>query len=97
MVRIKWLGVAKSDLKEIFDYISSDSKSYAKVQVERILVKIEALKAHTRMGKVNQDLKRKDTREIIEGNYRIIYKIITYNEIHILMIHHGARSLSKRI
>lgn len=49
------------------------------------------------MGKVNQDLKRKDTREIIEGNYRIIYKIITYNEIHILMIHHGARSLSKRI
>ncbi|WP_374443481.1 type II toxin-antitoxin system RelE/ParE family toxin [Epilithonimonas sp.] len=36
-------------------------------------------------------------REIIEGNYRIIYRIISENEVHILMVHHGARDLIRRI
>lgn len=34
MVQIRWLKEAKDDLKEIFDYISSDSVRYAKLQVD---------------------------------------------------------------
>ena len=36
-------------------------------------------------------------REIFEGDYRIIYRIVSIEEIHILLIHHGARDLNKRI
>ena len=39
----------------------------------------------------------KDLKLIIEGNYRIIYKIVGKKRIDILLIHHGARSLKKRI
>lgn len=97
MVRIKWLKSAQTDLKEIHDYISLDSKRYAKLQVERIYQKIQILQLQPLIGKQVKEIKNTTIRELVEGNYRIIYKIISYNVIHILMIHHGARDLSKRI
>ena len=36
MVRINWTFQAKEDLKAIAEYISKDSKSYAKLQVIRL-------------------------------------------------------------
>ncbi len=38
MVEIKWSKQALSDLKIIFDYISNDSKRYAKVTVDQIFM-----------------------------------------------------------
>jgi len=35
-------------------------------------------------------------RELIEGNYRIIYKIVNEYQIDILTIHHSARDLKRR-
>ncbi|MEA3447449.1 MAG: type II toxin-antitoxin system RelE/ParE family toxin [Bacteroidota bacterium] len=35
-------------------------------------------------------------RELIEGNYRIIYRIVKEDQINILTIHHAARDLRKR-
>ena len=35
-------------------------------------------------------------RELIEGNYRIVYKIVNKYLIDILTVHHAARDLSKR-
>lgn len=97
MVRIKWLKSVKTDLQEIHDYISLDSKRYAKLQVERIYQKIQILKFQPLIGKQVKEIKNTAIKELVEGNYRIIYKIVSYDSLHILMIHHGARDLSKRI
>ncbi|MEX0813330.1 MAG: type II toxin-antitoxin system RelE/ParE family toxin [Chitinophagales bacterium] len=97
MVQIKWLKTAKRDLKEIHDYISIDSKRLARLQVERIKDKTTLLKSHIGLGKIVEEVRIPEVREIIEGNYRIIYKIIHPKEIHILMVHHSARDLSKRV
>jgi len=97
MVRIKWLVSAKNDLKEIYNYISLDSKRYAKLQVERIQDKTEILKTQIEIGKIVDEIGDPKIREIVEGNYRIIYKIISKNELHILMVHHRARDLNSRI
>lgn len=97
MVRIKWLISAKLDLKEIYDYISHDSKRYAQLQIIKIQTKTEIIKSNVFIGKPVSETNDKSTREIIEGNYRIIYKIVSEDEIHILMIHHGARDLIRRI
>jgi mRNA-degrading endonuclease RelE of RelBE toxin-antitoxin system len=35
-------------------------------------------------------------RELVEGNYRIIYKIIDKEKIDILTVHHSARDLNRR-
>jgi addiction module RelE/StbE family toxin len=97
MVRIKWLVSAKNDLKEIYDYISFDSKRYAKLQLERIQNSTEILKTQIEIGKIVDEIGDPKIREIVEGNYRIIYKIISKNELHILMVHHGARDLKRRM
>lgn len=97
MVRIKWLKSAKDDLKEIYDYISLDSKRYARFQIEKIQAKTQILKTHINIGKVVEEFGEEFVREIVEGNYRIIYKIVAANQVHILMVHHGARDLHKRI
>ena len=97
MVQIKWLKSAKIDLKEIYDFISLDSKRYAKHQVEKIQSKTEILKTGIIIGKKVSEIDDEKVREIFEGNYRIIYRIISEDEIHILLVHHGAKDLIKRI
>ena len=97
MVQIKWLKSAKNDLKEIYDFISLDSRRYAKHQVEKIQSKTNILKTGTIIGKKVSEIDDEKVREIFEGNYRIIYRIISEDEIHILLIHHGAKDLLKRI
>lgn len=97
MVRIKWLRSAKIDLKEIYDFISLDSKRYARFQIEKIQNKTEILKTGMIIGKRVSEIDNVNVREIFEGNYRIIYRIISKNEIHILLVHHGAKDILQRM
>ena len=46
--------------------------------------------------KLKKQIENKKIRELIEGNYRIIHKIVSENQIDILTIHHSARDLTKR-
>lgn len=97
MVKIIWLEEAKADLKDIYDYISRDSARYAKHQVEKIFNRSLILKNHLHAGKMVSEINKPETREIIEGNYRIIYRIVSESRVDILMVHHGSRNLSKRL
>src|SRR5690554_8211061 len=96
MVRINWTFQAKSDLKNIAEFISKDSKLYAKRQVLKIRKRSEILKSHKYSGRKVPEIQNEDIREIFEGNYRIIYKIENKNRIDILTIHHTASDFRKR-
>ena len=96
MVRINWTPQARDDLKSIAEYISSDSVRYAKLQVVKIRTRTKILKSHIKSGKIVTEINDKNIRELIEGNYRIIYKIVSENQIDILTIHHSARDLTRR-
>ncbi len=97
MVQITWVRAAKIDLKEIYNYISKDSRKYAKFQVLKIEETIKSLETNPELGKHIRNAENLTIREIVEGHYRIIYKIISKDKIDILMIHHGARDLSRRL
>lgn len=47
-------------------------------------------------GKVVAEINQKEIREIIEGRYRIIYKIVSPTRIDILTVLHSARDLIRR-
>jgi addiction module RelE/StbE family toxin len=96
MVQIEWTIAAKNDLKSISDYISKDSPKYARRQIYSIYQKVETLKKLSIAGKVVNEFNDETIREIIEGNYRIIYKQECTEKIYILTIHHGARDLIRR-
>jgi toxin ParE1/3/4 len=97
MVQINWTFQAKDDLKAIAEYISRDSVRYAKMQVVKIRSRTKVLKSHINIGKVVSEIGDEKVRELIEGNYRIIYKIISQDQIDILTIHHSARDLKRRV
>jgi toxin ParE1/3/4 len=45
-------------------------------------------------GKMVPEFLLPELRELIEGNYRIIYRIVSEERIDILTIHHSSRLLS---
>jgi len=93
MVQIRWTFQAKDDLKAIAEYIKIDSIRYAKLQVIRIKTRTHILKSHPQAGRVVPEIESEEIRELIEGNYRIIYKIVSNSIVDILTIHHSARDL----
>ncbi|MFN7791804.1 MAG: type II toxin-antitoxin system RelE/ParE family toxin [Cyclobacteriaceae bacterium] len=96
MVQIKWTKLAVNDLKGIYAYIALDSEKYAKIQVLRIRNRPSILSKHPLAGKPVKEYKSSTYREIIEGRYRIVYKVIDKNRVDILTIHQSARILTRR-
>ncbi len=96
MVRINWTFQAKEDLKSIMEFISKDSKRYAKLQVLRIKYRTCILNSQIYLGKIVPEIDKQNIRELVEGRYRIIYKIVSKNQIDILTVHHSVRDLTKR-
>ncbi|GGE42781.1 type II toxin-antitoxin system RelE/ParE family toxin [Psychroflexus planctonicus] len=96
MVRINWTFQAKNDLKDIADYISKDSKLYAKRQFLKIRSRTDILKSQSYSGRMVTEIQDENIREIFEGNYRIIYRVVNENRVDILTVHHSSRDLRKR-
>lgn len=93
MVKIIWTDLAVEDLKSIHDYISKDSKSYANKFVERLLLKVDQLEEFPNLGRKVPEFNLEYIRELIAGNYRIVYKV-NANHIGIVRIHHSASQLN---
>ncbi|WP_406650256.1 type II toxin-antitoxin system RelE/ParE family toxin [Marinoscillum sp.] len=94
MVKINWTQQAKSDLISIGEYIGQNSKKYARIQIHRIRERTRQLREHPNSGREVPELENPRIRELILGNYRIIYCIVSDKRIDILTVHHSARLLS---
>ena len=88
MVRIVWDHEARTDLKDIYDYIKVDSAEYAKSVVVRIRASTKALSRQREIGRIVPELEDPSIREIIQGNYRIIYQIANKQLIRIIAVIH---------
>jgi toxin ParE1/3/4 len=94
MVKITWTQRSLDDLKSIAEYISKDSVKYAALTIEKIIDVTKYIENNPRIGRMVPEVGRNDKiREIIFGNYRIIYKISTTETINILTVHHSAKRL----
>jgi toxin ParE1/3/4 len=93
MVQINWTEQAVFDLKDIKFYISKDSKYYAQKTIAHIRFRTQILKTFPKSGRIIPEIEVENYRELIEGNYRILYKIVNETRIDILSIFHSARSL----
>jgi addiction module RelE/StbE family toxin len=92
MVKIIWTELAIEDLKSIHFYISQDSKIYADRFVNKLVSRVKQLHNHPQSGRVVPEFHIETIRELIEGNYRIIYEIKP-DFIGIARVHHSARQL----
>ena len=93
MVQIIWVEKAINDLNEIAEYIAKESPRYADMVVDNIMDKTQLLKEYPEIGRIVPEINQPHIRELIEGNYRIIYEIIDKDTIELLTIHHSAKLL----
>jgi len=93
MVKLVWTELSTADLKEIFDYIAKDSVLYASITVNKIYHRAQDIVDNPYLGRVVPEINVKVIREVIIGNYRIVYKVISEYKVDILRVYHSARLL----
>ena len=93
MVEISWTRTALKDLREIHNFISNDSDFYADRQILRFMERVEILIKFPLLGRVVPEKEDETIRELIEGNYRIFYKLVSKTQIHILRIHSSSKQI----
>lgn len=81
------------DLRAIYDYVFLDSPKYADRLINKIVERGYVLEQHPGIGRKVPEFDNELIRELIEGNYRIIYRIESEKQIGIARIHHAARLL----
>jgi toxin ParE1/3/4 len=93
MVKLIWTDQAIDDLDNVGEYIAENSERYAKLTIQKIFERTDVLKSFPRAGRIVPEKNEENVRELVEGNYRIIYEIISENLIYILTVYHSARDL----
>jgi toxin ParE1/3/4 len=89
MVEIRWTLQSLEDIENIAEFIAKDSEKYAKIQVQRFFDCVEILRTQPILGRKVQEIENIEIRELIIGNYRIIYRLVSEIQIDILTIHHS--------
>ncbi|MBF9253215.1 type II toxin-antitoxin system RelE/ParE family toxin [Pontibacter sp. 172403-2] len=93
MVKIVWAERAIDDLTSIAEYSSRYSENYASSIVLKLFNKANVLKTMPKAGRIVPEKNDEKVRELIEGNYRIIYEIRGEDRIEVLPVHHSSRPL----
>ena len=94
MVEVRWTVQAKDDIENIAEYIARDSEKYAEIQVQRFLEATEILTTFPKTGRIVPETDIETIRELIVGNYRIMYAVVSNTQVDILTVHHSKRLLS---
>jgi len=92
MGRLRWTAQAVKDVETICEFIAKDSIVYAHLFAKFILQTVKRLAKFPKSGRIVPEFSNENIREIILGNYRIIYRIKN-NIIEILTVYHSARLL----
>lgn len=91
-MRIIWSPLAIDRTTEIAAYIEQDNPTAATKWVERLFTKVHLLQSSPESGRHVPETHREDIRELIYGNYRIIYRL-GKDSIYVLTVRHSKQIL----
>jgi len=93
-MRIIWSPVSLDRVTEIAKYVSEEDKTAAVKLVEHLFSRVEQLSEYPDSGQVVPELSKSHIRQLVDGSYRIIYKVET-EIISILTVRHHRQSFSE--
>jgi len=88
---VRWTTQAQADLAAIRAFISQDSPHYAGVIVSRLIAATDRLVPFPESGRVVPEFGNSSIREVIQPPYRVVYRLVGRDEVHILTVHHSSR------
>ena len=94
-MKIIWSPLAISRVTEIAEYILMDNPVAAEKWIDEIFNRVLQLKTYPKSGRMVPELEIEEIRELIYGNYRIIYRIIE-KAIVVLTVRHGRQILPEQ-
>ena len=89
-MKLQWTETAQKDLLAIRRYISGDKPAAAKRWVDHLKVRAREVIHAPYAGRMVPEFSRDDLREVIEGNYRIVY-LVRKDSLTILTIFESHR------
>ena len=92
MVEVRWTPQACQDLQAIIEFIEKDSSQYARLFVVNIFQAVERIAEFQKSGRMVPELGNPAVRELILGNYRLVYRLKA-KYVELLTVYHGARLL----
>ncbi len=95
MAEVRWTPQALDDLEAICLFIARDAPPVAAVFAQKAFDATDRLARFPRSGRTVPELNNPDFREIILGNYRLIYRMRS-GDVEILTVHHGARLIDPK-
>lgn len=90
MAEVRWTPQASDDLEAIAEFISLDSPHYASIFVLDVFQAVERLELCPDSGRIVPEINERFIRELILGNYRIVYRT-TATAVEVLTVYHSAR------
>jgi plasmid stabilization system protein ParE len=90
---IIWSPLAPERITEIAFYIAEDKPGASKKWVESVFESVEKLTTYPKLGRIVPEINKDNFREILHGDYRIIYSI-SGNSIEILTVRDVMQLLS---
>jgi toxin ParE1/3/4 len=87
-----WSDRARSDLREIARYISRSNPENARAFVMRLQARARLAAKTPRAGRRVPEFEADDLREVIEGSYRIIYRLAP-RRVEVVTVIEGHRLL----
>ena len=91
-MKIIWSPLSVERMTEISEYIAEDNLDASIKWVESIFKLIDRLEQYPEIGRIVPELDKPNIRELIHGNYRIIYKV-QQRVLFILTIRHNKQIL----
>ena len=91
-MRLRWTQRARRDLLAIGRYIARDDPVAARRWVDRLRARARAAARRPLAGRVVPEFERTDLREVLLGNYRVVYRVRP-KEVHVLTVFEGHRLL----
>lgn len=91
MAQVIWTTRAADEIAEAAEFISDFSVSYAKRFVSRAYERTGQLANFPEMGRLIPEIDKPQYRELLEGNYRIMYELLDTDLVLIQRVIHQAR------
>ena len=91
-MKVRWTTCAVKDLKSIARYIAKDDPTAARRFADKLKRRAESVGRFPNRGRIAPELGRDDVRELIEGNYRIVYRVLK-DAVDILTLFEGHKQM----